>query len=102
MLLKELNGSDDPNSRHLALVKASLTGMHIHNGQEGILLLTTSDRVLLDLTENLEAIQKEKKKENPSADAITYNIVLREWLGIPLESEYRAFVHNKQLTAISQ
>lgn len=92
-LVEELREcGDDANERHVALLRASLQGMKAHTGAEALSLLTTSERVHTDLAEMLE----EKGKQE------VYNVVLREWVDIPVEKEFRAFVHNKKMTALCQ
>jgi len=74
----------------LALLKASLGGMKVYNGKEALSLLCSSERIYEDLVAEFE------KKEFHQL------LIIRDWVDIPVEHEYRGFVHNKRLNAISQ
>jgi len=64
--------------------------MHVYSGKEALELLLSSDRIYEDLTNELE--NKEFHQD----------IIIREWMEIPVEHEYRGFVYQKKLNAISQ
>jgi len=92
ILVKELNPNSTPNDKLKALLKASLGGMKVHTAQEALDLLCSSERIYEDLGSELD-----KKIEN-----FHQLIIIREWVDIPIQHEYRGFVHNKSLNAISQ
>eukprot|EP01090_Pellita_catalonica_P016758 TRINITY_DN4892_c0_g1_i1.p1 TRINITY_DN4892_c0_g1~~TRINITY_DN4892_c0_g1_i1.p1 ORF type:complete len:227 (-),score=28.76 TRINITY_DN4892_c0_g1_i1:13-693(-) len=73
-----------------AYLNATRFAMRVSNGTEGMALLLQSERVRSDLE---FAVQH----NDPNV-----KIVIREWIEMPLSSEYRCFVYKKQLTAISQ
>ena len=88
-------GFEDENARLIALVKASIQGLKIHTGKEAIELLTDSERVYDDLLTALEHLVKHPKE-------FTQKIIIREWIDIPIDMEFRGFVYNKTLNALSQ
>ena len=88
-------GFEDENARLIALVKASIQGLKIQTGKEAIELLTDSERVYDDLLTALEHLVKYPKE-------FTQKIIIREWIDIPIDMEFRGFVHDKALNALSQ
>ncbi|MFX1452836.1 MAG: hypothetical protein ACFFCM_18510 [Promethearchaeota archaeon] len=86
-------GEGDENSRLIAIVKSSILGLKVISGKEAMELLLDSQRVYDDL---INALQFSKKK------GFTQKIFVREWIDIPIDMEFRGFVHKKNLNAISQ
>ena len=86
-------GEGDENSRLIAIVKSSILGLKVISGKEAMELLLDSQRVYDDL---ITALQFSKKK------GFTQKIFIREWIDIPIDMEFRGFVHKKNLNAISQ
>jgi len=64
--------------------------LKVNSAQEAMQLLKDSSRVYQDL---LRACKQEKWD---------IQILVREWIDIPVQSEFRAFVYNKKIRAISQ
>lgn len=84
-------GTGDENSRLIALVRASIQGLKVASGKEAMELLLDSERVHDDLLTALDHPQEFSQK-----------IIVREWIHIPIDMEFRAFVHKKHLNALSQ
>eukprot|EP01125_Pyxidicula_operculata_P018681 TRINITY_DN6657_c0_g1_i1.p1 TRINITY_DN6657_c0_g1~~TRINITY_DN6657_c0_g1_i1.p1 ORF type:complete len:351 (+),score=85.82 TRINITY_DN6657_c0_g1_i1:88-1140(+) len=78
------------NTKLRALLKAALGGMKVFNGKEALELLCSSERIYEDISAELE--KKDFHQE----------IIIREWADISIAHEYRGFVHNKTLNAVSQ
>ena len=85
------NVENDDNIKTLALLKSYLHGLRVTSGAEALELLCDSERVYDDLR---DAIDK--------TDPFSMNIGICEWVDIPFEMEFRGFVKNKQLTALTQ
>ena len=73
------------------LYQASTEAMKTENEEEALDLLLQSRRIYWDLQYALEF-----------PESFDIQIIFREWRKIPLQFEFRAFVYNNQLTAISQ
>ncbi len=86
-------GNGDENSRLIAIVKSSILGLKVSSGKEAMDLLLDSQRVYDDL---VTALQFSKKK------GFTQKIFIREWIDIPIDMEFRGFIHKKNLNSISQ
>eukprot|EP01090_Pellita_catalonica_P000664 TRINITY_DN10465_c0_g1_i1.p1 TRINITY_DN10465_c0_g1~~TRINITY_DN10465_c0_g1_i1.p1 ORF type:complete len:368 (-),score=57.09 TRINITY_DN10465_c0_g1_i1:28-993(-) len=93
LLLSNHEGDLTPNDKLLYLYKASTESMRITPDtiQAGFNLLLSSRRIFFDLKFDL----------NISSEFTTH-LIIRKWEHIPLEYEFRAFVSNGQMTAISQ
>jgi D123 len=79
------------NDRFRALNYAHIYAMRSRTGTEALDLLCRSERIHADLDLALE---------RPSQ--WTQKIVIREWMCIPLQFEFRGFVRNRSLNALSQ
>lgn len=84
-------GIGDDNSEVAAFFSAANSAMCSESGAEAMDLFLKSARVRQDLERAL-------KKE----EAFDLQIVCREFLDLPLQSEFRGFVFEKRLVAISQ
>jgi len=88
---------DDPryeyNAKLLAVYKAGLLGLRVFSGTESLDLITSSFRIYEDLV-------REDESGNSRID--TFKFFVREWNNFPMEAEYRAFVYNGEMNAISQ
>jgi len=73
------------------LYRAHTLAMRVHSAQEALDLILQSRRIYWDLTYDLK---------NP--ETFSTHLIVREWKNIPLESEFRVFVHEQKITAISQ
>jgi len=81
---------DNDNENIIALYQAMNQCLKVNSAQEAMQLLKDSSRVYQDL---LRACKQEKWD---------IQILVREWIDIPVQSEFRAFVYNKKIRAISQ
>ncbi|EFC36856.1 predicted protein [Naegleria gruberi] len=84
-----------PNERLIAVNESFIQSMKVKDFAEEYTYFTKSARVLEDLLLFLK-YDKKQREENP------IKIIIREWVDIPSKYEFRSFVKNKQLTAISQ
>jgi len=78
------------NQKLHALYRASTFALKVKTGEEGVQLLVESPRIQGDL------------KEVVDGNKADFNVVVREWGIFDVELEFRAFVHEKRLTAITQ
>lgn len=83
--------SDAANSRLCAMYYASLQAMKVYSAEEALELLLDSKRIAFDLKLDLQFPEE-----------FTTSIIVRPWISIPLHSEFRAFVCNGKMNAISQ
>lgn len=87
--------SKDPNSVYIAFLKGMNKCMKISTGKEALELLTRSQRVYEDLEKNIEFGEKLYESK----------IILRQWVDEVMDYpqfEFRSFVHDKKLNALSQ
>jgi len=100
-LRKHLQGISDGNpmdklndvEKLTALRRAFFDTMRVENATEAMELVMYSSRTVSDLVRALDHLDK-----------VSWNmkIIIREFTPMPLHGEYRGFVHNKKLTAVSQ
>eukprot|EP01112_Ceratiomyxa_fruticulosa_P011216 TRINITY_DN302_c1_g1_i3.p1 TRINITY_DN302_c1_g1~~TRINITY_DN302_c1_g1_i3.p1 ORF type:complete len:434 (-),score=73.12 TRINITY_DN302_c1_g1_i3:1008-2309(-) len=121
--LKTLNGGEtEPsneqelaNNRLRAICKAGNHIMKISNGDEAMKLLLDSERIFRDLLNTLECYGKREtttnennnttnneNNENNNIDQVIMNVIIREFVPIDPELEFRGFVFHRKLTALSQ
>jgi len=79
------------NEKLKALYKASTEAMKVDTAEEALHLFLSSRRIYWDLQYALEF-----------PESFDIQLIFREWKNIPLQYEFRAFVYNNKLTAISQ
>jgi len=95
---KEEVRDDDPryeyNAKLLAVYKAGLLGLRVFSGSESLDILTSSFRIYEDL------VREDECKENSRIS--TFKLFVREWNTFEMDREFRAFVHNGEMNAISQ
>jgi len=73
--------------------------LRCHSIRDIFLLLKSSDFVTHDLTIPFENCDD---TPHPSSQSVTHHLVLRQWQDISPESEFRCFVQNNAVVAISQ
>jgi hypothetical protein len=83
----------DNHQRCCAFVRASCKLLRISSFEQVMQLLIQSERVFEDITQELSI-------KRP--DEFNISLVLREWKDIDFDLEFRGFVHNNKLTALSQ
>jgi len=86
-----LDNADDDNARLIALVKAATEILQVHTAAESLSQLLTSDRIFEDLTLAMA-----------HPDRFEQNIIVRRWVHIDVDMEFRGFVYNNALNALSQ
>lgn len=79
------------NEQITCLLKAAFQSLRIQNGTELIEMFIKSERIYQDM---LLAVEKRAR--------FNENIVLRKFIDIDVDMEFRGFVYNKKLTALSQ
>jgi hypothetical protein len=85
-----LTSEEEGNLKMVAIGRSTPSWLKIKNGNEALNLLLTSERVYADMIDWLNFGEPEQ-------------IVLREWEPeLTTEYEFRAFVYNNKMTAISQ
>ena len=83
--------TSDQNARICALYEASLQSLRVESAAEALALFQQSARISFDLELDLRFPQN-----------FSTSIILRPWVEIPLVSEFRGFVHDGVMTALSQ
>jgi len=81
----------DDNTKVIALNRAHILALRAYSAKEAIELLTGSERINEDLLLALE------DKQN-----FTQKLIVRKWVGVPIEFEFRGFVNKKKLNAMCQ
>lgn len=81
----------DSNFKIICLNRAHIQALKVSSGKEVLALFTLSERIFEDLELALE-----------DRAHFAQNVVIRQWVPIPIEYEFRGFVHNRKLNALSQ
>jgi hypothetical protein len=81
----------DKNRLLCMLYKASVHAMKVRSAKQALDLMLTSRRILWDLLYDLEY-----------PETFSNHVIVRKWENIDLEGEFRAFVYDGKMTAISQ
>jgi hypothetical protein len=85
--------SVDDNAIVIAIMGASIECLKLNTAEEVLNCFTTSDRVCCDdIPLALSFASK----------TWSQHLVIRKWVSIPTQNEFRGFVYNGQLTAVSQ
>eukprot|EP01089_Gocevia_fonbrunei_P008182 TRINITY_DN19853_c0_g1_i1.p1 TRINITY_DN19853_c0_g1~~TRINITY_DN19853_c0_g1_i1.p1 ORF type:complete len:437 (+),score=59.04 TRINITY_DN19853_c0_g1_i1:118-1428(+) len=86
----------DPSESLEVRMEKKIKGLQVRNGQEILNLLQKSQRIFSDISMYFQY-------RVPNCSSGTIALILREWMNqIPQDHEFRCYVHNKQLNAISQ
>jgi len=83
--------SKQDNDKMVCLLQAGTEMLKIHNGREVLQTFCRSERVSQDML--LAMNQKQQFREH---------FVIRKWVDIDVDMEFRGFVHNNTLNALSQ
>jgi hypothetical protein len=75
----------------VAFVNATRNCLNVRNGREAVELLSRSSRIREDLMKALEY-----------SGSFPVSIILRAWHPMEAHQEFRGFVYNRQLTALTQ
>lgn len=94
LLLQEGYPDDDVASK-IAFTRANVRCLRVHSAREALGLMLNSNRVHEDL-------QMMVKLTTLPDDATITQIVIRKWEHILPEFEFRAFIFNRKLTALTQ
>lgn len=95
---KELSKSSEPsqeNSRIIALLTAAFLALRMTCASDVLMVFVISERIYQDMLLATEA-------QNPSDDLFKENIVLRPFVPIDVDMEFRGFVFQQRLTCLSQ
>ena len=89
------------NAKLIALSQSLVEAMKIQTGKQALALLSCSGRILEDLEVScllyiLLTLQLAQQS------GFNVQVILREWHTFPISGEWRGFVRNKNLTALSQ
>ena len=82
----------DDNDRLFALIKAATHCLKVSSAKEILSMFVDSERIRFDLA---SALKYKKEK-------FAQNVVLRKWIPIDVDMEFRGFVFNNSLNALSQ
>ncbi len=102
------------NARLIALVKAATAVMRVHSAADALQMVIASDRIFEDL--NMGKLAAGDGWAGDSADFLCFvdfaafqnpsrflqNIIVRQWVNIEVDMEWRGFVFNSTLNALSQ
>ena len=88
----EQNQAKDDNDRVRELLKAATHCMKVSSAKQVISMFIHSERIHHDIG---SALKYGKEK-------FTENVVIRKWIPIDIDMEFRGFVYNNQLNALSQ
>ncbi|CAF4554931.1 unnamed protein product, partial [Rotaria sp. Silwood2] len=94
----ELSKFPDPsqeNSRIIALLTAALLALCLTNASDILSMFIISERIYQDMLLATEA-------QNPSDDLFKENIILRPFIPLDVDMEFRGFVFQQRLTCLSQ
>jgi len=89
--LTKLGIKADKNQKLKALYRAMINSMKVLKAKEALDMFVESERIKFDLELDLRF-----------PDEFSNHVIVRLWEDIPLENEFRAFVFDHKLTAISQ
>jgi len=79
----------DDNTLLGIIYRSSIQSLIVKSGEEAVTLLGSSRRIWQDIEVSLDS------------EKFDLQVVIREWVVIPNEYEFRGFVYNRKLTAIS-
>ncbi|KAL6066399.1 hypothetical protein QOT17_009587 [Balamuthia mandrillaris] len=82
----------DDNAKVCALYEAHLSALKVFSGKEALELLSSSGRIQQDIQLLLDT------KHND----FDLQVIVREWVNIPISNEFRGFVYENRLTAVTQ
>jgi len=88
-LASAADGTD--NAKIVCMLQAGLETMRVHTATEALDLFSRSERIMQDM---LLARQRPERWQE--------NFAVRRWVDIPVDMEFRGFVKNGRLTALSQ
>ena len=83
------------NSRIIALLAAAFIALRVTCASDVLKMFVISERIYQDMLLATEA-------QNPSDDLFKENIILRPFIPIDIDMEFRGFVFQQQLTCLSQ
>jgi len=90
--LKDIAADDSSNETGLpAVYRAFIKALKVRSGKEAMEVILVSVRILEDL-----------QMAMVFPELWDVCVIIREWTDIPIEMEFRGFVHNKKFTALSQ
>jgi len=88
---KEKNGSIDDNAKLICINKAHILALQMFDAKEILSIFLSSDRVYEDLRLAMDY-----------KDQWSQKFVIRQWIPIPVEYEYRGFVFEGKFNCLSQ
>eukprot|EP00939_MAST-03C_sp_MAST-3C-sp1_P001221 g1221.t1 len=103
--LRKTATSDEPdlNERLATTANAIKDSLHVHSGREALLHFLYSNRIYEDLCGSLAQMKGGKYYDDEGkGSSFEQQIAVREYVRIPIDSEFRAFVWKGKLCAASQ
>ena len=82
------------NDKIISVLHAATQCLHCQDANEGMRMLMSSERIYQDLTLALDVFARKKHWNQ--------HLVVREWQDIHVSMEWRCFVYQRRVTAISQ
>eukprot|EP00299_Pterocystis_sp_00344_P007174 c2196_g1_i1.p1 GENE.c2196_g1_i1~~c2196_g1_i1.p1 ORF type:complete len:357 (-),score=78.07 c2196_g1_i1:3-1073(-) len=79
------------NTKLICMLQAGLDGLKVYDAYDAVMLMMRSERVCQDMLLALDHLHRWRE-----------NIVVRQWVDIDVGMEFRCFVFDSKLTAISQ
>lgn len=88
------NAQNDENGRLISLMQASTDMLRINDAKSAMESFTNSERILQDMNQALDVYA--------AKGTFNQNILVRRWHNIAVDMEFRGFVKDGRLTALSQ
>ena len=95
------SGELDLNERLATTANVIKSSLHVKSGQEALLHFLYSERIFEDLRDSLSKM-KRSDGDSSSPPILEQQIVVREYIHIPIDAEFRAFIWKGKLCAASQ
>jgi len=94
---REVTGDNLLNLKVVALFQSHLEALQMVSGKQALELLLRSQRIYEDLKLGIKNYEQETDKKT-----FDIQIIIRQWVNVPISGEFRGFVYAKELTALSQ
>jgi len=96
---REVTGDNLLNLKVVALFQSHLEALQMVSGKQALELLLRSQRIYEDLKLGIKKYEQDIKNKETTFDI---QIIVRQWVTVPISGEFRGFVYAKELTALSQ
>jgi len=96
---QKVTGDDLLNLKVCGLFQSHLEALKMTSGKQALDLLLRSQRIYEDLKLGIKKYEQDIKNKETTFDI---QIIVRQWVTVPISGEFRGFVYAKELTALSQ